>query len=254
MSATTRLIVAMHTASGPKGRYVTRWLELAQTDSALREAFRQVFGKRLPLPQRLGQWLSERLGTHGELLLEGRYKTRRKAWAYRVITPTEAAERNAAREAAELQREALSAEMVRAAADRELERIAARVVRKQERQREAAKKLSVHIEVMPASLPVEHVYETHVDSDGRVTRKPVTDPRTGEPVKRTLQPSVAPEKEPEPQPMTRVEQMRARYLKHHQGGVLSDRDFGFCDPGGVVSANRIRQNQPTDFLWWSKDL
>jgi hypothetical protein len=88
VNAAERLIAAMHSAGGIGPRLVTGWLELAQLETSLRDAFRVVFGKRLPTPARLGLWLSERMGMKaGDVALYGRHSPKHKAWAYWVMPP-----------------------------------------------------------------------------------------------------------------------------------------------------------------------
>ena len=138
MSKLTDLIAAMREAGGAEPRLVSAWLELAQTNNVLRDALKQVFGRRFPTPQKFGGWLNENLGTKaGELTLLGQHSTHAKAWRYGVFIPADiaeaaraAAERKAARDAerdARLAKEAhrgarvvraLTAQVVRADARR----------------------------------------------------------------------------------------------------------------------------------------
>src|SRR5438132_10566435 len=97
----------MREAGGAEPRLVSAWLELAQTNNVLRDALKQVFGRRFPTPQKFGGWLNEHLGTKaGELTLLGQHSTHAKAWRYGVFVPADveeaaraATERKAARDA-----------------------------------------------------------------------------------------------------------------------------------------------------------
>ena len=85
MSSVERLITAMHTAGVETPRSCREWIDLTQQHSGLLEAMHGAFGKRLPIPAKLGLWLSKRCGeTAGELILQGRYSLRKKGWIYRV--------------------------------------------------------------------------------------------------------------------------------------------------------------------------
>lgn len=87
MSSTERLITAMHVVIPERFGTCAAWIERAQQHHGLLEAFKEVFGKRLPTPNKLGLWLSERCGqSAGELTLRGRHSLRRKGWSYGVWT------------------------------------------------------------------------------------------------------------------------------------------------------------------------
>lgn len=161
--STATLIAAMHTAAGSHGKYVLAWHTLTQTDDELRAAIRAVFGKRMPTAQKLGQWLSEHIGAQGDYFLEGKHSLKRKAWAYRVVTLAEVAEREHKR----------AEEEAALRAQHEAQQTAIRAAQKaQEEARRAA--------LSPA---VEYETTTRVASDGRIIQERVVG-RDGEPVRK----------------------------------------------------------------------
>jgi hypothetical protein len=168
------LITAMHTAGGSTPRPVSEWLALAQEHAALRDAFRAAFGKKLPVPQKLGLWLSERTGkTAGPLRLEGRHSAKRKAWVYRVVDYVKLAE--LARQEAERQAQ-LRAELE--AKQREL--IAASPLASAQ-----AYMTPGHFTAVKDTPTPEYLYEPVKYVDGvEQPRKVLIDPRTGEPVRK----------------------------------------------------------------------
>jgi hypothetical protein len=221
VNAAQRLLAAMHTAGSNRGRYVLAWHTLAQSNDALRAAFRAAFGKRMPTVQKLGQWLSEHIGAQGDYLLEGRHKTHKKAWAYRVVTLVEVAERERKRAEEE------------AALQAQHEEQQAAIREAQQRAEEARR---------AALSPVEYETTTRVAPDGRVIHERAIG-RDGQPLKKhPEQPAATPEKPAEPErPKTRVEQMRADYLQHHQQHNVGAR-FGFANPGGIVGHNMLAES------------
>jgi hypothetical protein len=220
------LIAAMYTAGGTHGRYALAWQTLAQRDEVLRAAVRTVFGKRLPTLQKLGSWLSEHIGAHGDYLREGKHSLKRKAWAYRVVTLAEVAEQERKRREEEAQLHAQHE--AQQAAIRETERQRAEAAEK-DRQR-AAEAEAARLEASP------YEYQTRVDGQGHVIRTLMIG-RDGQPLRKHAQ-SAAPEKSAEPErPKTRVEQMRADYLAHHQQHNVLEHHLGFANPGGIVRHN-----------------
>lgn len=187
----------MHTAGGSRGRYVLSWHELAQRDDNLRAAFRVVFGKRLPTPQKLGQWLSERMGAHGGYLLEGKHPRKRGGWAYRVLSLAEVAEQDRKRreleaaQLAEIQRKQREAE---AALQEAKEKAAAAQRAYVESQTAAAREKRAAFE---ARTP-QFEYTEKVNSEGRIVRTLVTG-RDGKPIEKKEAPMAA-EPEPTPEP------------------------------------------------------
>jgi hypothetical protein len=229
------LIAAMHTAGGETFRGAAGWLSLAQQHHQLLEEFREVFGKHLPTPIKLGFWLLEHSGEKpgtapDEPTIHAKHSEHRKAWLFRVITK---------RRLEQLAQEAIAAKEKKAAeiqsaffekyGRKDLER-ATRI---------EARQPSVTIPVQAASeltppKPTEFLTQTRKDTDGKLHTEIVRD-RTGEPMKsapHTLEPP-----KPEPvleTPKTRVELMREEYLRRNSGVAGAG---GFCDPAGVVSRN-----------------
>jgi hypothetical protein len=228
VNSTEKLTTAMHTAAGAKWGSVAKWIEFAQSDSALREAFRGVFGKRMPTPQKLGQWLSEHTGPFGELTLTGEHSKKRKAWAYKVA-PTPAPRPTVTVSEAPKTPEPNVVESVFDPAQ-----------------------FKRNLEV-PAPKP-EYLTERKISRDGVITEKPILG-RDGQPLLAKTSPAAdttavsastpgKPAVAGDPKPMTRVEQMRQRYLQHHSGGVAYDMDApgGFANPGGIVGHNIAAEN------------
>lgn len=88
MSKAQALIEAMRAHLSDE-RYASAegWLEQACVSEALRVAMLGVFGKYMPTPQKLGQWLCDHQGKRfgPELVLQGRHSPKRKGWIWRAI-------------------------------------------------------------------------------------------------------------------------------------------------------------------------
>lgn len=239
------LIAAMHTTAGSKPRQANAWLELAQTDEVLRAAVRAVFGKRLPTPAKLGQWLSEHIGTKaGALTLLGAYSTRRKAWRYRVADlATEQLEQAAQEAELRATLEAQQAAARESAERRERERAEAKAVRDAERASAPST-----LTITQAPTPVEYETTTRVASDdGRVIHERAIG-RDGQPIRKHPQPAATPEKPAEPThavteshhapwiginpsgtPVLKRQPSRAELAERHKQSQLPD---GHCENTG----------------------
>lgn len=112
-----------------------------------------------------------------------------------------------------------------------------REVAREEKRKQAPP--SLRIERIPA--PVEYETTTRVTADGRIIHERVIGP-DGQPIKKHAEPPKAEAPTPaEPEkPKTRVEQMRADYLEHHQRPDVGAQ-FGFANPGGIVTHNMSRE-------------
>lgn len=288
MSAVQRLIAALHTAGGSAPRQAAQWIELAQSDELLRAAVRTVFGKRLPTPQKLGQWLTEHIGQQsGEVTLRGIHSPRLKAWVYRVWTPQEREQYRAERDARLAEHEAKHAAYLQHFADKERLRLAKNRMSqelKNELRYGKVRGPSITIEAPGPACPVPVEYEctTRVGSDGRVIREPVIG-RDGKPVEKRPAPEAAakPAELPKPAPAalpppgTRVPRIcegghwrdmtaeEIARLPHRQDAgfrVLQiwhatgyGAPLGFDDPGGVVS-QAIDKEYVGQAWRWSQDL
>ena len=223
MSSTVRLLTAMREAGGAQHHLTAQWLELAQRNDALRAAFRQVFGNRLPTPQKFGSWLLERTGKKvGELTLLAQESKRLKAHRYAVRTSADFAE--AARRVAE------------------------------------TTVVAVQAPAVPPPKPAEVLETTRVVDSGRIVREPVRG-RDGEPVLKTpaapvrdyVLPAVAPATAPaEPIGSTpaantpawvreRRQPTKAELAAQH-ANTCGATAGGFADPFGVVSAAIAREH------------
>lgn len=172
----------MRAAGGKEVRLCAAWIELAQADGNLRAAFRVVFGRRMPTPQKLGQWLSESLGTKsGELTLIGQHSSHAKAWRYAVLSETEIAKAIAKREAAIAAREAeRQAWIVKNKQRAEARALASMTAR--ERRALEGMTIKVQAPVAPPPEPARD-YIAHADAQGQITRDylPPVPPKTETP-------------------------------------------------------------------------
>ncbi len=250
MAAVDGLISAMHMAGGSTARQVSEWLALAQEHAALRDAFRESHGKRLPTPQALGLWLSERMGTTaGPLRLEGRHSPRKKAWIYRVIDYVKLAE--LARQEAERQAQ------MRAQIEEQRREQAARQAA------EVAALQAAAAERMHSPPPEQYEYEEQrYASDGTPQRRQLLiNPKTGEPIRKrptveipaqveTLEQAARPDDrrppwlqrgETGPRDKDEWNAWQRQRTGQRTGGLavcmFEEPVTGFSDPSGVVSAN-----------------
>jgi hypothetical protein len=186
------LLQAMHTTAHKSGgslnRNATGWLTLAQRNDVLLEAFRVVYGSRLPTQQKLGQDLTSWVGEqHGELRVISEYSKNKKAFRYRIETAAETQVREQERNLKELKQDVIDDDKLVRASNRLF-----KAVEKEEEKKRDAKTLeqissfAIHVAHAP---PEEYLYEeSKPDAQGNRTKTLVIDPRTGEPVKKEAAP------------------------------------------------------------------
>lgn len=233
------LLTAVREVAGARELLTAQWISLAQKHEGLRSALRAVF-KRIPTPQRLGLWLTERLGQQaGDITLHGKYSARAKAWRYAICTTAEIAELDRKAAEAAAAKEAKAAEIRERALKTAEAKLVARhlnvrpnpYVERRKLARQLMHSPKAGAPSVPAPEPDRCEYTTRVDSDGQVHREAPLN-CDGTPLQSNTE---APKAAEVPKPANRVEDMRARYLAHHTGigvGVV-----GFYDPDGVVSHN-----------------
>jgi hypothetical protein len=225
------VIDAMRAAGGNKERYTAGWIELSFTNKPLQDALTAVF-KRMPTAQKFGLWLSENVGAqHGEYVLYGRHSSNAKAWRYSVRTPAELEELKAARQAAE--------EVKRAAAQEEQARHAERERIRAEQW--AARQAAEQAKRAAKQAPPRPVYnaaqalEPGVSDTDRMLNPYMQPPEETPPVGYFIPLRPDADKSPDPQPLTRVEELRERYLASLHPNVSALPSW--LDHGGIVAHN-----------------
>lgn len=259
MSKVTDVIAAMRDAGGSKERLTAGWLELSRKHKGLHDALKAVFARK-PTVQNLGLWLSKNIdATHGELTLAGRHSTHSKAHRYAVRAPGDLPE---ARKKPEKEPpeppyvgpwgqeliEAVGADRLRVL-PQDVDKIMAagsfgtvrynRELERAEKRKEKADAKAAEPPLSPEALEYlrKPLHEAHTPPEPE--RDWHFETRDGQMVKvknfPLPPPKAAPVVEKPAKPLTRVEEMRARYVEHHANAHAGS--SGFHDPGGVVSHN-----------------
>lgn len=265
-------ITAMHAAGGPRQALPGQWIDLAQKHPEFTAAMRALF-KRVPTPQRLGQWLQGHLGLAvGGVTLYGQHSARLRAWRYAVRTAAEtedlecqAAERQAEEDARREARRAAQRKLAEGIEDREFDRAERARVRSAIK---AGQYVRVQVQEFPAPIAEPSSdFVVKVDRDGRVIREPVRDrdgapiatkspdspaatpPQTSAPVRVQVTEATAHDTRLPPwvregrQPTRKELAAWHNRLQSGNAGAWTDGTVGFgsvngfADPGGVVSAN-----------------